>query len=638
MSFGAASLIFGAAAFITHVFGLEQRPVHGLVLLALLISVLPNLRHGLGRLKAEGFPSSFGFYLGLLLLILLLQSVFPVYIGGFWYFDWWQHYNLSQMYMGKVPHDYLWLGIYNFASRTPLFNLNAAFFLSLLGDSFWLYQIAATILNTLFVFPSYFLCRRMAGERAAKAICALLFLAPSIIHNTWYPWPKLFASYFILLAAYLYLQFTDMECAHQPARKASAPHSDSRMRRKRFGDPVGGQPAVLRVWPESVLIFVLVWAGFLAHQSTLFSSAIILLYMFLRAVRVEPRKCIVLAIVCGVCFVVINGVWFGWATSFFGIKRSLLSYYERPATVGGLSGYLILFSYHTLATICSPLFLYDVFGGKFDSLVFLQNIQALYYNSAVGFATITVFCVAIILVGEDIVSRRRQVAYPSSGPARATLFSTVAAGLWYLMMAFLVFTWNAFGTRLFSHYFNHPAYARTMFGAYFFAGAVAALGTSILLWPVARGRPGAASGGSAGSGALLLFWMAMLGYAGGIATHHELYIHGMVSAGSATAVLLTVLFLGRVVSDLSGFKKALLAAPIFCESFLITWAPLFIIKFDHGWSTEKNWHLKDKHSLVFMADLFRDLWWLLAALGIGIQAAMVAMWTTGSKKETEKHD
>jgi hypothetical protein len=600
-SFGASSLLFGATAFITHVAGLNQEAAHWVVLVALTLLAAPGLRHGFGRLKrAVSFPL-WGFFSALLLLIMTLQAAFPVYIGGFWYFDWWQHYDLSRMYMDKVPHDYLWLGIYNFASRTPLMNLNAAFFLSILGDNYSTFQIVASILNSTFLLPAYLLCRRMSGKRTAAMVTALLFLSPSIVHNTWYPWPKLFAAYFVLLAAYFYLKH-------------------------RRGGYIPDNTAC-------VLVFALVWAGFLAHQSSLFSSIVILLDMFLRALRREPRRFLLLGLACVLCFVVINGGWFAWATSLFGMKRSFLSYYQRPATVGGLSGYLILFSYHSLATVCSPLFVYDLAGKQFDILNFFEHLQVLYYNSFVGFGTVTVFIAALAVLAKGVTAKENRPAYARYALGIQVRGLLLPVGVSCFAIAAMIFLAPAFGDALFSHSFNHPQFARKMFGALFLGGAFVASAAAAFLWLFARRSPEAQLGSARDFDGWLLFWMAVAGYAGGIATHHELYIHGMVSAGCATSVLLTALLLARVCSDVSRFKRLFLAVPLFCESFLITWLPLLIIRYDWGWAGEKNWQLKEQNSLVLMADLFPDAWWALAAVGLTVQAAMLIFWVTASREE-----
>jgi len=601
LSFAAASLVFGAAAFITHVFGVHHQIAHWLVLLVLAVSTLPNLRHGFAQLRNGVTPSFFAFFLALLALIMMLQAAFPIYIGGFWYFDWWQHYSLSQMYLDKVPHDYLWLGIYNFASRTPLMNLNAAFFLSLIGDNYWVFQIVASILNCTFMLPAFLLCRRLAGAKTAVMISALLLVSPSLMHNTWYPWPKLFAAYFVLLAAHFYLE-------------------DRRH---------GGIPDTA----SCLLIFVLIWAGFLAHQSSLFSSIVILLDMFLRALRRDPRRFLLLALACGLCCIVINGVWFAWATSFFGIKRSFLSYYERPATVGGVSGYLILLAYHTLATGCSPLFVYDLAGKQFDMVRFFENVQVLYYNSLVGLGTATIFILALVLMARRLWTNGTEPGYAGYALKTPVRYVLLAVGIWILTLAVVVLTVPAFGDTLFSHYFNHPRFARHMFSAFFLAGGSALVCAGILLRLAARRSPNLQADSSKAAAGGLLFWMTVTGYAGGISTHHELYIHGMISAGCATSVLLTVMFLARVCCDAPRLVRLLCAIPIFCENFLIVWFPLLILRCGWGWAGEKNWLLKERNALTFMGDLAPNAWQATAAAGVAAQAALLAIWVFARREK-----
>jgi hypothetical protein len=595
LSVGVASLIFGAAAFTTHAFGTNQRVIHVIVLAVLWLACAPGVVTGISSLKRSDIRGPLLFVV-FLSLIMLLQLALPIYIGGAWYFDWWQHYNLAQLYMGKVAHDYLWLGIYNFASRTPLMNLNAAFFLSVFGDNYWVYQIVASILNSAVILPVYLVLKRLMGARLSAAVIALMCLSPSIVHNAWYPWPKLFAAYFALMAAHFYLEYR---------RDGVVP------------DTAG-----------CVLVFALIWTGFLAHQSTLFSSGVILIDMFVRALRREPARFVLLGLLCAGLFLIINGVWFTWATSFFGIKKSFLSYYERPATVGGLSGYMVLFTYHTLATVCSPLFVYDVFGSNANMIRFYENIQVLYYNSFAGFGTVTVFAASLaVLTRESLFSR---------DPAGFGLFTLrpvvrrllALLGLWTLAMAALVFGAPLFGDALFSHYFNHPGFARVMFGSFFIAGGTVLIAVSGALWLSARRK----LANNSDSAASLLFWMTVAGFAGGIATHHELYIHGMVSAGSATAVLLSILFLGRVASSASRLTKALVAVPIFCESFLITWFPILIVHNNWGWSGEKNWQLKQEKALAFLADLFPDVWRGAIVAGLILQAGMLIWWASRGKE------
>ncbi len=636
-SFAAGSLLYGFVAFFTHALGLPQRTVHCLSLIALGASVAPFLRRGLDSLRGMRF-SCFGFFIAFLLLVMALEASFPVYIGGFWYFDWWQHYNLSQMYMGKVPHEYLWLGMYNFASRTPLMNLNAAFFLSILGDNYWTYQIVAAILNCTFILPAFLLCRHISGKRAATMICALLFVSPSIVHNTWYPWPKLFAAYFVLLAAYFYLKqrgqvytFDTKKIGDIPPLAPVAGHRIPDF----LATSCEGNPTThVQCVDLTPLVFALVWSGFFAHQSSLFSSGVILIDLFVRALRREPRRALLLGVACALCFVLINGVWFAWATSFFGMKRSFLSYYERPATFGGLSGYLILFTYHTLATFCSPLFVHDFAGRQFNALRFFENVEVLYYNSFAGIATVAVFVTALVVLFKRLrLSAQSATAYAvfAASPTVRRVLLIVAA--WALAMGALIFIVPDFGAALFSHYFNHPDFARKMFLSLFLAGGFSIGAVGVVLWQLGRGRDVAGPRSEADFAATLLFWMAAAGYAGGIATHHELYIHGMISAGCATSALLTVMFLARVCSDASRTMRILLAIPVLGESFLVTWLPLVIIKYNWGWVGEKNWALKEQNSLVLMADLLPGAWKALALSGIAIQIIALVTWALSTGEE-----
>jgi hypothetical protein len=226
---------------------------------------------------------------------------------------------------------------------------------------------------------------------------------------------------------------------------------------------------------------------------------------------------------------------------------------------------------------------------------------------------------------------RGYAAYALGGPIR---FLAPLLGIWALAMAALVFSAPGFGDALFSRYFNHPQFARKMFGALFLAGSIGVGASGILLWLSAKRRPRLSAEDSSRFPAALLFWMAIAGYAGGISPIHELYIHGTVSAASATAVLLTALLLARICSDLSRNKRLLLSIPIFCESFLITWLPLLIIRNGWGWTDEINWSLKEENSLVFMADLFPNAWWAFALVGLTVQAAMLVVWVRGSATET----
>ncbi|RJP23855.1 MAG: hypothetical protein C4520_05280 [Candidatus Abyssobacteria bacterium SURF_5] len=594
----AASLLIGGIAFVTHALGLPQFALHTLILALMVLSIIPALRGTTGPEKTYRLPLVIGTLF--LALILLLQAAFPIYLGGFWYFDWWQHYSLSQMYLGKITHDHLWLGMYNFASRTPLLNLNTAFFLSIFGDHFWVYQLAASLLNSIFVLPAFALCAHLTGRKRTLLIMAALFFSPSLVHNSWYPWPKLFAAYFALAAAYFYL---------------------INRKQHRFPDIQAALP-----------VFVLIWAGFLAHQSSLFSTVVILVDMFLPAVKREPARALRMGIACVVCFFIIDGIWFAWSTRFFGVAGTFLSYYERPAAVGGLAGYVTLFTYHVLAAMFSPLFLYDIAGQNLDYLRFLQNLQALSYNSVFGIGTATLFASALAAIVYRISRTREDAPFVQSLHGKRVRLPLLVLSLWAALIAGFLLAGQNFGQNFFPRYFNHPDFARKMFAGYFGAGAVA-LGLAFFALSVKkRSSAERIPDDDKLAGAYLLYWMAIAGYLGGIITVHEIYIHGTISAGSATAVVLTLLFLARIAADFPRKLKLLLVLPIMAENLLILWFPLLIIRNNWGWAGEKNWALKEQNQLSFLADILADHWKMLGVAGIVLQATLLSIWALAKTK------
>jgi hypothetical protein len=103
------------------------------------------------------------------LALIGLQGLTPVYAGGNWYGDWWEHYSIAQAYIRTAGgHETVWFGDYNLASRTPLFNLVTAFALSLFGDRFWVYQVASTVASTLFLPALVVLFRDLRGARGRR--------------------------------------------------------------------------------------------------------------------------------------------------------------------------------------------------------------------------------------------------------------------------------------------------------------------------------------------------------------------------------------------------------------------------------------------------------------------------------------
>ena len=125
----------------------------------------------------------------------------PIYAGGNWYGDWWEHYSIAQAYVRTAGgHETVWFGDYNLASRTPLFNLVTAFALSLFGDHFWVYQVASTVVSSLFLPARCCSFRELRGRRAALLIAAFIFFNTWLVHDALFTWAKMTAAYLLLLS------------------------------------------------------------------------------------------------------------------------------------------------------------------------------------------------------------------------------------------------------------------------------------------------------------------------------------------------------------------------------------------------------------------------------------------------------
>lgn len=97
--------------------------------------------------------------------------------------------------------------------RTPLFNLLIYAYHNLLGSSlyqYWVSQIISVVLNSVFILPAYLIAKKAFGDRVAKVSALFMLVAPFLIFNTLYTWPKNAAMYGILMMIY-FLFFSEYE-------------------------------------------------------------------------------------------------------------------------------------------------------------------------------------------------------------------------------------------------------------------------------------------------------------------------------------------------------------------------------------------------------------------------------------------
>jgi hypothetical protein len=267
-SFGVGFAFLGLLQLAAFAFGLPQ-PWFSLLAVAVMSAVALLLRRP-SPAESPRDGDRFGFrpwVAGLLLVyghLLCLQILLPDYLGSRWYNDWWMHFEQAAIFVGDKPVQTVWFGIYNLASRTPLFNLTTAAVMELAGHEFWVYQAASVLPNSCFALAMALLLRDLFGGRAAWLGLLLAPINLWLMHLAWFTWPKMLCAYYVLLGLHFYLQSL----------------------RLRGSDPVQASRLFLAFWTSSLL-------GYLTHQAAiLFALPLVIHWAVATLARPEhwPRR------------------------------------------------------------------------------------------------------------------------------------------------------------------------------------------------------------------------------------------------------------------------------------------------------------------------------------------------------------
>ncbi len=130
-----------------------------------------------------------------------LQILIFSYSGAGWSLDWYEHYDRACFFIHRWPLDHIFIARNSLPARPPLANLVVAGLLGLSGDNFSNYQVVMTLLGSLVVFPLAALTRLQgANGRTLHLLVLLLMLNPMLVQNATFPWTKLAAALFVLLA------------------------------------------------------------------------------------------------------------------------------------------------------------------------------------------------------------------------------------------------------------------------------------------------------------------------------------------------------------------------------------------------------------------------------------------------------
>ncbi|MDD5317933.1 MAG: hypothetical protein PHF51_04370 [Candidatus ainarchaeum sp.] len=312
-------------------------------------------------------PALPAFFALAFLAVVCVQALIPFYSGAYWYGDWWMHYDIARFYLDHAPLSKTWFPEhYTPTSRTPLFNLAGAYFMSLSGTEFWSFQIAASFMNAAFILPLALLAKRFGFSKYSSAALAVLLavLNASVLTNECYTWSKLVISLFLLSAIYYYLDFRKQLLAGRMEASTAA-----LLGIHAAGAYLSHQTALYYLIPVA-LDFAILSALLFARDRKKFASA--------------GWKAAGIAAVAGLALL---APWHAWAFENYGVSETLSS---SPALKAGITsqGFLEDRARNAVATLY-PVFQQEWFGKWFPNstpLDLLRCAQSGWQFDCYGFA------------------------------------------------------------------------------------------------------------------------------------------------------------------------------------------------------------------------------------------------------------
>jgi len=138
------------------------------------------------------------------------------YSGAAWQRDWIEHYDRAHFFLARWPLDCLFLNVYPLPARPPLANLWSAMLMSGSGGAFFHHQVFSTLLGSLVFLPLAVLAQSWHDDRRTSwRLLLVLMASPLLVQNATFPWTKLPAAFFVLLA---WLQLCPRAATPAPGR------------------------------------------------------------------------------------------------------------------------------------------------------------------------------------------------------------------------------------------------------------------------------------------------------------------------------------------------------------------------------------------------------------------------------------
>jgi hypothetical protein len=552
----------GASAFLAHLSGRDLTTVNAVVWTAGVA--------GLAAVAIRRRPSRPAVSWPLLVLWALFyvtligfQGLTPIYAGGDWYGDWWEHYSIAQAYLGtEGGHATVWFGDYNLASRTPLFSLAAAFAMSFFGDRFWVYQVASTFASSLVVLPLHLLARDLFGPGAARLCSGFCFFSTWLLHDATFTWMKLVCTCFLLLALVFYIRMR----ATGEARLL-------------YAGALSGALAVMSHQSAAYFLIALVADHWLFRPRTPLSWRQAALAAAMVAAIVAP--------------------WHLWVSHFYGVAGTVQA---NPVLSTGQPTLLRVLrggAQNAVTSLVPVPFIDFLRAGRFTPERILRRLVQLYVGPLTGALTLSV------IAGLLCTWRRPSAAFVRGfhhlkGPLAALVFGAS------VLLALAI---------------GGPRYAFAWSGPGPFAWAygIVLVGLGAWTW---RHRPRDTSMPYTPHRPVVLF--ALAGYWGALVAHPGGQIGGIAAAAMGASVLIAIAYAVARVATLPRRGLGLVMAGVVLES-AVMWALVAnLISDAPPFDSDINRRLKSDHALVFLYDVSGGSWVPFAMVALMGQAGAVA--------------
>ena len=292
-AWGAGLALMAFGAFLAFASGARPGPVNLAVWVVVTVgsAALRTLR-GPSPATAEGPSPPTGLYLVGFAHLLVIQALLPVYEGGTWFFDWWMHYDEARTFLRPESDLPVWLGRYTLASRTPLYNLALSALMSVAGDGFWVYQLGSSLAGFAVVPAACLVLDDLFGPRAGRLGAVLAPLNVWLMHITWFTWPKMLTTAYLLLGLHFYI----------------------RASRRRVECPAEASTPFRFFW-------VAIWLAFMTHQSAVCYAGPLVLLAVLDSARGRCAWPTWRAVVfCALTAAALVLPWYAWIARRYGAE------------------------------------------------------------------------------------------------------------------------------------------------------------------------------------------------------------------------------------------------------------------------------------------------------------------------------